>query len=171
MEESHTVRSIVMMGVTGSGKSTIALALATRLNCEFLDADWLHSPQNIAKMSSGNALNDEERWPWLSAVGQKIKEMASHQGRSVTACSALKRSYRDRLREYVPDAYFIFLSGSFHDIEVRMSGREGAFMPPSLLASQFEILEPLQDDEVGIRVDVRMTPIEIVDHIESELRA
>jgi carbohydrate kinase (thermoresistant glucokinase family) len=170
MEPDITVRSIVVMGVTSSGKSTVASLLAAHLDYVFLDGDWFHTPENIAKMSAGYALNDEERWPWLAEVGRKIRELATNQRGSVTACSALKRSYRDRLREYVPDAYFVYLNGSFSEIEARLTSREDGFMPPSLLASQFVILEPLQDDERGIRIDIARAPIEIVGLIEAELR-
>jgi gluconokinase len=158
------------MGVSGSGKSTIALALATQIGAEFCDADWLHPADNLAKMSTGQALGDEERWPWLHTVGQHMKRFESNRRSSVTACSALKQSYRDVLREYVPDAFFVFLDGPFEVIQARIDTRSHEFMPPSLVASQFETLEPLDDDERGMRVDIELDPDEIVSKIEAELK-
>jgi carbohydrate kinase (thermoresistant glucokinase family) len=158
------------MGVSGSGKTTIARALAARIGAEFIDADWLHSEENLAKMSSGHALGDEERLPWLHIVGEHIERLKSSRHSSVTACSALKRSYRDVLRQHVPDAIFVFLDGSFEVLQARITARQHEFMPPSLLVSQFATLEPLGNDEQGLRVDVELNPDEIVDTIETELR-
>src|SRR5271170_2032917 len=111
MTQEDEVRAVVVMGVSGVGKSTIGLALAKQLDFEFLDADWLHSAHNLAKMSAGQSLTDEDRLPWLKAVGQRIQYIKSRGRGSITACSALKRSYRDILRIYVPDAFFVFLVG------------------------------------------------------------
>jgi gluconokinase len=105
-------RSIVVMGVSGSGKSTIARALATRLEVPFIDGDSLHSPYNIVKMSNGQALSDADRAPWLHLIGQRFKDEASTSNGCVVACSALTRKYRDVLREYLPDAFFVVLYGS-----------------------------------------------------------
>jgi len=157
------------MGVSGSGKSTIALALATQIGAEFCDADSLHPADNLAKMSAGQGLGDEDRWPWLHAVGQHMKRFESNYLSSVLACSALKQSYRDVLREYVSDAFFVFLDGPFEVIRARIDARSHEFMPPSLLTSQFETLEPLSDDERGMRVDIELGPDEIVSKIEAEL--
>ena len=170
MKQAAQVQSIVVMGVAGSGKSTIALALASRIGAEFADADWLHSADNLAKMSSGQALSDNERLPWLHVVGQHMAQFASIHRTSVTACSALKRSYRDVLRAYVPDAIFVFLDGTFEVVQARIEARHHDFMPSSLLASQFETLESLDDDERGMRVDIEMNPDAIVSKIEVELR-
>jgi carbohydrate kinase (thermoresistant glucokinase family) len=159
------------MGVSGSGKSTIARALATKIGAEFCDADGLHTPQNLAKMAKGQALNDEDRWPWLHALGQQMKQFESNAQSSVTACSALKKSYRDVLREHVPDAFFVFLDGSFEVIQARLETRSHEFMPPSLLVSQFETLEPLGDDEVGTRVSIVRGPDEVVNELVAELTA
>jgi carbohydrate kinase (thermoresistant glucokinase family) len=168
----HTgqVRSIVVMGVSGSGKSTIARALAQRIGFEFIDGDALHSPDNLAKMSNGHALSDDDRTPWLNAIGQLLKDAHSHVPGCVVACSALKRKYRDLLREYVPDTYFVMLDGAFDLIQARLEARPHDFMPISLLASQFATLEPLQRDERGVRVDISLTPDEIVSQLETEWR-
>ncbi|HVA52986.1 MAG TPA: gluconokinase [Acidimicrobiales bacterium] len=163
------VRSIVVMGVAGSGKSTVARALAARLDYEFIDADWLHSPENIEKMSSGHPLNDDDRSPWLHAVGQRIESESRIQRGTVTACSALKRSYRDLLRLYVPDAFFVYLEGSREVIQARIEARRRQIVGGSLLASQFDILEVPQDDERGLRVDIRRSPEAIVNVVVSAL--
>jgi gluconokinase len=156
------VHSVVVMGVTGSGKSTVAEELSLARRAEFIDADWLHSPANIAKMSTGHELNDEDRTPWLNSVGQLMQEVEAHHTTSVVACSALKRSYRDILRGYIPDTFFVFLDGPLEMIRERMVARHGGFMPTSLLDSQFAILEPLERDENGIRVFISSSPQEIV---------
>jgi carbohydrate kinase (thermoresistant glucokinase family) len=162
---SPLVRSIVVMGVAGSGKTAVARALAERLNYEFIDADWFHSPENRAKMSSGQPLNDDDRYPWLRAVGQQIKSETMKQRGTVTACSALKRAYRDTLRFYVPDAFFVLLDGSPDVIRARIEARPREIIGVSLLSSQFAILEPLQDDERGVRVDIERSPDEIVNEV------
>jgi carbohydrate kinase (thermoresistant glucokinase family) len=156
------------MGVSGSGKSTVAEELSLRLHAEFIDADWLHSPANIAKMSTGHELSDEDRQPWLQSVGQLMQEVAARHTTSVVACSALKRSYRDVLRDYVPNAFIVFLDGPLKVIEGRMNARYGSFMPASLLASQFAILEPLEKDEKGIRVNITSSPEDIVQAVLKE---
>jgi gluconokinase len=131
-------------------------------DAELIDADWLHSPANIAKMSTGHELSDEDRIPWLHSVGQLMQEVEAHNTRSVVACSALKRSYRDVLRGYIPDTFFVFLDGPLEVIQERMVARLGSFMPTSLLESQFAILEPLEKDESGMRVSITSSPQEIV---------
>ena len=169
MEQIIRVQTIVVMGVSGSGKSTVARALSARLAIEFIDADWLHSPENIAKMSAGHALSDDDRFPWLHAVGRRLQDEESHQRRSVTACSALKRSYRDVLRLYVPDAFFVFLDGTPAVVRARIEARRHEIMSGSLLDSQFAVLEPLSSDERGMRVDIRFRPEVIVNDIVAEL--
>lgn len=170
MGQSTQVPSIVVMGVSGSGKSMIGRLLARRINSVFSEGDRLHSADNIAKMSAGRALNDEERLPWLHVVGQEIERAEREHQRSVVACSALKRAYRDILREYAPDIFFVFLDGPFEVVNNRMVARKHEFMPPSLLSSQFASLEPLESDERGIMADIQMNPEEIVSDIEAELR-
>jgi len=139
------------MGVSGSGKSTVGSALAQRLRVPFVDADTLHTPANIAKMTAGEPLDDADRYPWLQKVGEWL---ADHRGGGVVSCSALKRRYRDQLRVYCPRVEFLHLSGTPELINQRMSARTGHFMPPSLLRSQFETLEPLGTDEHGFTVDI-----------------
>lgn len=168
---SPLVRSIVVMGVAGSGKTTVARALAARLNYVFIDADWLHSPENIQKMSSGHPLSDEDRYPWLHSVGRRIESDTSSQRGTVTACSALKRAYRDILRLYVPDIFFVYLEGSPEVIQARIEFRRQEIMSGSLLASQFDILEPLRKDERGTSVDIRLSPEIIVNNIVAALAA
>lgn len=142
---------LVVMGVSGSGKSTVGAALAQRLGVPFADADDLHPPENIAKMSAGRPLDDHDRGPWLDTVGQWL---AAHPEGGVMSCSALKRSYRDRLRHHAPGAEFLLLAGTHEVIARRQASRPGHFMPASLLASQFATLEPLESDEGGVVIDV-----------------
>jgi gluconokinase len=139
------------MGVSGSGKSTVGSALAQRMRVPFLDADTLHPPANIAKMTTGEPLNDDDRYPWLEKVGEWL---AGHCTGGVVSCSALKRKYRDQLRVHCPRVEFLHLSGSPELINRRMSARTGHFMPAALLRSQFDTLEPLGADERGVTVDI-----------------
>jgi carbohydrate kinase (thermoresistant glucokinase family) len=164
------VLSIVVMGVSGSGKSTVGEELSRVINGEFIDADWLHSPANLAKMSTGHELSDEDRTPWLHSLGQLMQEVAAHNNVSVVACSALKRSYRDVLREFIPDTFFVFLDGPVDVIRARMNARHSSFMPSSLLDSQFAILEPLEEDEAGMRVDITLSSDEIVHAVAAQLK-
>jgi gluconokinase len=152
--------AIVVMGVSGSGKSTIGAALAQRLRVPFEDADDLHPPENVAKMASGQALDDDDRYPWLEAVGRWL---ADHADGGVIACSALKRKYRDQLRRHAPDVRFLLLDGTLEVIARRQASRPGHFMPTSLLRSQFATLEPLQPDEGGVVLDVDQSVDAIVD--------
>lgn len=150
---------VVVMGVSGSGKSTVGSALAQRLGVPFEDGDDLHPPANIAKMSAGRALDDTDRRPWLDAIGAWL---AAHEGTSgVVSSSALKRSYRDRLREHVGTIRFLHLHGSPEVIAARQATRPGHFMPASLLRSQFATLEPLAPDEHGLVVDVAK-PVDVI---------
>jgi len=142
---------IVVMGVSGSGKSTVGAALAQRLRVPFADADDLHPPANIAKMTAGHALDDDDRYPWLERIGQWLTE---HAAGGVMSCSALKRKYRDQLRRHEPDISFLHLTGSHEVISRRQASRPGHFMPASLLASQFDTLEALAPDESGIAIDI-----------------
>ncbi|KDF02466.1 gluconate kinase [Mycolicibacterium aromaticivorans JS19b1 = JCM 16368] len=151
---------IVVMGVSGSGKSTVGAALAQRLRVPFADADDFHPPANIAKMTAGQALDDEDRYPWLEAIGGWLAE---HPGGGVMSCSALKRAYRDQLRRHCANLKFLHLSGTEEVIARRQASRPGHFMPASLLASQFDTLEPLDADEDGISIDVDQSIDSIVD--------
>jgi len=143
---------IVVMGVSGSGKSTVGAALAQRLRVPFADADDFHPPANIEKMTAGLALNDDDRYPWLEAVGDWLAVRCGDGG--VMSCSALKRKYRDQLRRHCPDVLFLHLSGSLEVIGKRQASRPGHFMPASLLASQFQTLEELEPNERGVTIDV-----------------
>ncbi|MGV0837898.1 gluconokinase [Mycolicibacterium thermoresistibile] len=151
---------IVVMGVSGSGKSVVGAALAQRLRVPFADADDFHPPANVAKMTSGQALDDDDRFPWLEAVGQWLAE---HSDGGVVACSALKRRYRDQLRRHCPDLEFVHLTGAVEVIAKRQSSRPGHFMPSSLLQSQFDTLEPLEPDEAGMLIDVDQSIDEIIE--------
>ena len=162
--ESATPSALVVMGVSGSGKSTIAAAVAARARAVFLDADDFHPASNTAKMAGGVPLTDDDRWPWLAAVGDQIADRLASGVSVVMACSALKRSYRDALRERGGDRVsFALLHGSPELLESRIAARTGHFMPTALLKSQLATLEPLEVDEAGFVVDVAGTPSEIAD--------
>jgi gluconokinase len=143
---------VVAMGVSGSGKSTVGAALAQRLRVPFADADDFHPPANIAKMTAGEALDDTDRRPWLEAIGEWL--VAHRESGGVMSCSALKRKYRDQLRQHAHEVEFVHLHGSREVIARRQASRPGHFMPASLLDSQFATLEPLAPDERGQVVDV-----------------
>jgi gluconokinase len=143
---------IVVMGVSGSGKSTVGAALAQRLGVPFADADDFHPPANIAKMKAGIPLGDDDRYPWLEAVGGWLADHCGTGG--VMSCSALKRKYRDLLRKHCPQTEFVHLSGSPEVVAARQASRPGHFMPASLMASQFATLQPLEPDERGVTLDV-----------------
>lgn len=143
---------LVVMGVSGSGKSTVGAALAAHLGLPFSDADALHPAANVAKMAAGEPLTDDDRWPWLAAVGMAVAA-ASNTG-IVMACSALKRSYREAIQAEAPGVRFVELDASRAVLEDRLAHRVGHFMPASLLDSQLDTLEPLQADEPGFRVNV-----------------
>jgi gluconokinase len=143
---------LVVMGVSGSGKSTVGAALAQRLRVPFADADDLHPPANIVKMSAGRPLDDEDRYPWLELVGEWLAAHDADGG--VMVCSALRRKYRTQLHRHAPRASFVHLHGSRDVIARRQAARTGHFMPPALLDSQFAILEPLEPDEQGLVIDV-----------------
>lgn len=152
---------LTVMGVSGSGKTTVGAALAQRLRVPYADADDFHPPENVAKMSSGTPLDDTDRLPWLRAIGEWL---AAHTaGGGVISCSALKRSYRDVLREAAPDQLFVHLAGTPEVIARRVAGRPGHFMPTSLVESQFATLEPLDDDEHGLVLDVDHPVDELVE--------
>jgi gluconokinase len=151
---------IVVMGVSGSGKTTVGAALAQRLRVPYLDADTLHSPANVAKMAAGQPLSDVDRYPWLQRVGEWL---AGHKDGAVASCSALKRKYRDQLRAHCGLVQFVHLSGSAELIGRRLAARPGHFMPQALLQSQLVALEPLGDDERGVVVDVSLDVPTIVD--------
>lgn len=147
------------MGVSAVGKSSVAADLAARLGVSAADADDLHPPSNVAKMAAGVSLDDDDRAPWLALVGAAL---SAREGGLVMACSALKRSYRDRLRAACPDVVFVHLSGARGLLADRAARRTNHFMPPSLLDSQLRTLEPLEDDEPGVVLDVSASVDELV---------
>src|SRR6478609_9052325 len=143
---------IVVMGVSGCGKTTIGDLVARELGIPFLDGDSLHPVENVAKMAAGTPLTDEDRWPWLATVGAELAKAGD--GGLVLACSALRRSYRDAIRAQAPDTVFLHLHGTKEVLKARTEGRTGHFMPPALLDSQLATLEPLDADEAGFVVDI-----------------
>ncbi|MFI2608321.1 gluconokinase [Kitasatospora sp. NPDC018619] len=151
------------MGVAGTGKSTVARLLARRLAVPFADGDDFHRPDSIARMAAGVPLDDARRLPWLRAVGRWLAERDAAGGGGVVTCSALKRRYRDVLRQASPDAFFLHLTGSRALLAERIGGRRGHFMPQSLLGSQLDALEPLGADERGAELDVGPAPAVLVE--------
>ena len=159
----------VMMGVSGSGKSTVGAALAERLGWEFIDGDSLHPPANLAKMHAGQPLDDHDRGPWLRTIAVQIDFWIEHAMPGVIACSALKRRYRDRIVGERPGVQLIYLRGSEKLIAERLVERHGHFMPASLLDSQFAALEPPEPDEHAIVVDIDRSVAAIVDAVVTGL--
>ena len=159
---------VCVMGVSAAGKSTVGISLADALGVPFADADDLHPAANREKMASGVPLTDDDRWGWLDAVGARYH--AHRETGLVMACSALRRVYRDRIRAVEADVIFVHLDGSRELLTARAEARTDHFMPPQLLASQLDTLEPLQDDEAGFAVDIALSPAEIVTDIASGLR-
>ena len=153
------------MGVSGSGKSTVAARLAQRLGWEFAEADRFHSPANVAKMASGVPLDDADRWPWLDGIAAWIDDRRRAGRRCVVACSALKRAYRERLA--AGHVRFVYLRGDYDTIAARLAGRTGHYMPASLLRSQFDTLEEPGADENALVVSFGKTPDEIVEEVLS----
>jgi gluconokinase len=162
---------IVVMGVSGAGKTTIGKLLGKRLGCEFADGDEFHPRANVKKMRSGVPLTDEDRWPWLHAIAQWIDEKRRENARAVTACSVLKRSYRDVVIGERRDVRLVYLEGSPELIARRVAARRGHYMPASLLDSQFATLEPPGPDENPICVSIDPSPDEIVSAIIEQLGA
>jgi gluconokinase len=152
---------VVVMGVSGSGKTTVGAALAQRLRVPFADADDFHPQANIAKMSAGIPLDDADRGPWLEAIAAWLAEHSSSGG--VASCSALKRSYRDVLSHAAPHAVYLHLHGDRDVLAARVAGRPGHFMPAALIDSQFATLEVLQPDELGAALDVDQPVDALVD--------
>ena len=162
--------ALIVMGVSGSGKSTIAAALAQRLGWRFEDGDSFHPAANVAKMSAGHPLTDEDRWPWLNAIADEIGRVCEAGEHVIIACSALKHSYRDVLLRGRGDVRFVFLKGTQELIADRLAQRKGHFMPPGLLTSQFKTLEPPEAGEHVITVSIDETVEMIVDGVMRQLK-
>lgn len=155
------------MGVSGSGKSTVGELLGRRLEVEYADADDFHTAGSHAKLQAGSPLTDEDRWPWLNAIGQRLAER--EEVGAVASCSALKRRYRDVIRAHAPDVELLYCEGSLELITERVAARSDHLMAASLLASQFQELEPPQEDERFIAANVAKAPQVIVDNFMAEV--
>ena len=170
MNSTHdTPCALIVMGVAGSGKSTIGETLAGRIGWRFEDGDRFHPASNVAKMSAGVPLTDDDRWPWLQAIADEIDRLCAAGERAVVACSALRRVYRDVLIHGRNDVRLVYLDGSQQLIADRLNRRKGHFMPPDLLASQFKTLEPPVGDERPITVPIDASVEAIVDDIVGQL--
>ncbi len=163
---------VVLMGVSGCGKSTVGEGLSARLGWHFVEGDSLHPPENVAKMSAGQPLGDQDRAGWLDALSVELASARSTEQGLVVSCSALKRSYRDRLRAGDPHVLFVHLAGSRECIAQRLAARTHLYMPPTLLASQFADLQPPEADEQALCLDVEQTPAQlmaaIVQHLQTQ---
>ncbi|WP_404403316.1 gluconokinase [Pelagibacterium halotolerans] len=167
---SKAVRLIVVMGVSGAGKSTVGEALARRIAVPFIDADHLHPKANVQKMRGGEPLADADRWPWLEIVSRAMVDAADRNGRVVCACSALKHAYREVLRQTSGEPIcFVLLAGDKTVIARRQANRPGHFMPAALLESQFATLEPFEKDECALTIDVTMDVADIVKEIAAAI--
>jgi len=163
-------QAIIIMGVCGTGKSTVGEALAERLGCSFLEGDSFHPPENVAKMSAGTPLDDDDRWPWLRDLGNAIADKNQTADHVVVSCSALKRTYRDCLRDHAGgDILFVLLHGSRDLLKTRLQERTHRYMPSTLLDSQLATLELPEPDETSLSLDVEVTPPELVQRIEQTL--
>ena len=167
--DAPSVSVLVVMGVSGSGKSTIAAMLAHRLHWLYEDGDWFHPKKNIEKMHHGEPLTDEDRWPWLHAIADWIDATRRSGNHGIVACSALKRAYRDILIGARKDVRLVYLKGDPELIGRRIAARADHFMPPQLLDSQFRVLEEPATDERPITVAIDPHPREIVETIVKKL--
>jgi gluconokinase len=158
----------VVMGVASCGKTSVGELLAEKLNAHFIEGDRLHPATNVAKMSAGNPLTDDDRWPWLAAVGQSLAGREA----AVGSCSALKRIYREAIAKAANrPVYFIYLHGSRELLESRIGARKGHFMPASLLDSQLRTLEPPTSDELALRLDIALPLKDLVERAKAWLLA
>ena len=162
-----TVKVLVLMGVSGSGKTTVGELLAQTLGWAYADADSFHSPENVAKMAAGHPLTDEDRSPWLQSIRAWIDERVTKQEPGIVGCSALKHAYRDVLRR--PELCFVYLRGTRAEIAERLAARKGHFFKPNMLDSQLAALEEPSADERVITVEIDHTPSEIVSFVIAEL--
>lgn len=156
---------LVVMGVAGSGKTTIARAVAERTGWRLLEGDAFHPPANVRKMAAGTPLTDADRWPWLRAIAAEVDAIRAANGSAVVACSALKRAYRDILIGERRDVRLVYLRGGPALIAARLAGRKGHFMPAALLDSQFATLEEPAAEESPLIVEIDVDPVQVVDRI------
>ena len=156
---------VIVAGVSGSGKTTVGTLLAARLGCPFADGDSFHPPANMAKMTAGIPLTDDDRWPWLQAIRTWMDQQSAATGTAVIACSALKRAYRDVLVDGRPDTRLVFLDVSHDEDLLRLRARQGHFFPAALLDSQFDILELPRPEEGVLVLTARGAPQELVQAI------
>jgi gluconokinase len=161
--------TVILMGVTGAGKSSVLRPLAERLDAAFAEGDAFHSAANVSKMRAGIPLGDEDRWPWLRSIAEWIGAREREGIDAVVACSALRRSYRNLLRDGHPSVRFVHLTASPAVLERRLETRRGHYMPPSLLPSQLETLEPLGADEPGFELIGDRTPADLAEAIAARL--
>lgn len=159
---------IIIMGVSGSGKTSVGQRLAQAINCPFYEGDDFHPPENVTKMSQGIPLDDRDRWPWLDALAMLIEEHVLRREQVVVSCSALKRTYRERLAGSHSEVQFVYLQGSYDVIWERMVSRPGHFMPPSLLQTQFDTLEEPTPEE-ALTIPITQSVDEIVAEIIQKL--
>jgi gluconokinase len=160
----------VVMGVSGSGKTTVARGVAEREGWKLVEGDDFHPPANVAKMRAGTPLTDDDRWPWLRAIAAEIDAMRARGESAVVTCSALKRAYRDILIGDRPDVVLVYLQGSKALIAERLAARKGHFMPPTLLDSQFATLEEPGPDENPVVVSIAQPADAIVDDVVRQLK-
>ena len=172
MSEAGRARTttLVVIGVSGSGKTTIAQELARRLGWPFAEGDDFHPPANVEKMRSGQPLDDEDRWPWLRSVAEWIGKREAAGENAIVTCSALKRAYRDLLRDGHPSVWFAQVMVSVDLLRQRLGSRKGHYMPASLLDSQLATLEPLQPDERGRVIPAEDEPGAVADRVLRMLR-
>jgi len=167
---SQPPHALIVMGVSGSGKTTVGEKLAKRLGWPYEDADQFHPASNVAKMSAGHPLTDEDRWPWLKAIAAEIDRVLGAGGSVVIGCSALKRAYRDVLLHNRTDIRLVYLEGTQALIADRLGRRKGHFMPPGLLTSQFNTLEPPTPDEHPLTVSIEAPVKRVVEDIVRQLK-
>lgn len=159
----HAPDIVVVMGVSGSGKTTVAKGIAEAMGWEFAEGDDFHPPANVEKMARGEALTDDDRWPWLRLVGDWISAREERGESAVVTCSALRRVYRDLLRDGRPHVRFCHVDAPADLLERRLDRRTGHYMPPSLLPSQLATLEPLEPDEPGVVVTTEGTAQQVLE--------
>ena len=163
MNRAHRAQIVVVMGVSGVGKTTVAKGLSTVLGWTYAEGDAFHSEANVEKMAAGTPLSDEDRWPWLRSIGEWMSQEIAAGRSAVVTCSALRRVYRDLLRRGRPHVRFLHVTAESDLIRDRMEHRPGHYMPPSLLPSQLATLEPLGDDEPGVTITNEGSAAQVLD--------